>query len=230
MAYCMVEGQEEKVHVPNTGRCKELLVPGAKIILSKASPEKLKTRKTAYDLISVYKGESLINMDSQSPNAIAEEALAQGKIGEISGIKYIKREKTFDKSRFDLYYERVVREETVKGFIEVKGVTLEKDGNVYFPDAPTERGLKHLQELVKAHRCGYEAAVLFVVQMEDVKRFYPNLETHRAFGEQLLECQKQGVKVLCYSCRVKEDQVVLDSSVPVCNLEEYLEENRQKED
>lgn len=193
-------------HVKNTGRCKELLIPGAKVILQKSdNPE----RKTGYDLIAVYKGERLINIDSQAPNKVFLEHLQSGRY--MKDITLIKPETKYGSSRFDFYIEAGES----KGFIEVKGVTLEEDGVVMFPDAPTERGLKHLKELTQCMRDGYEAHVVFVVQMSDVHYFMPNNKTHQAFGAALAAAEKAGVKVNALDCIVTESSLIIDKSVPV---------------
>lgn len=202
VAHVCMDGQEEMVHVKNTGRCKELLLPSARVILEESQNP---NRKTRYSLIAVYKGDRLINMDSQAPNAVAAEALERGNIGEIGRVSFIKREVRFGNSRFDLYYEEGER----KGFIEVKGVTLEKDGIASFPDAPTQRGSKHLRELMQAAREGYEATVLFVVQMEGIECFRPNWENDKAFADTLQEAATQGVQVLVYGCHVNPDALTL---------------------
>ena len=220
IAYCELNGERVKCHVPNTGRCKELFIPGAKVILSRCSPEKEKTRKTIYTVVSVYKGNRLINIDSQSPNAIAYEALKDGSILGNCEFTCLEREKTFDKSRFDIYYERIESCGINKGFIEVKGVTLEKDGNVFFPDAPTLRGEKHLRELIKAVDEGYEAGILFIVQMDDVDTFYPNYEMHKEFAKALIDCFESGVNIMCYSCNVSPSEVKIKEKVKVCDLKE----------
>ena len=180
IAYVEIEGARETVHVKNTGRCAELLVPGARVCVQKSdNPE----RKTKWDLISVWKGERLINMDSQIPNALVREWLEEAEEGRafLPGLTFLKPEYTFGNSRIDLYAETGER----KVLIEVKGVTLEEDGVVRFPDAPSERAVKHMEELVAAVKEGWEAAVFFVVQMEDVDFFTPNMDTHPAFGEAL---------------------------------------------
>lgn len=219
IAYCDLDGERVKCHVPNTGRCRELFIPGTKVILSKCPPEKMGNRKTEYTVISVYKGERLINIDSQSPNTLAFEALKNGTIYGDSTFTCLEREKTFDKSRFDIYYERLECCDIIgKGFIEVKGVTLERDGNVYFPDAPTVRGEKHLRELIKATEEGYEAAILFIVQMDDVDTFFPNYEMHKGFAEALRDCYEAGVDILCYSCHVIPSDVTVKEKVKVCDL------------
>ena len=203
-----IDGNEEKVHVKNTGRCRELLLKGCRVFLEES---KNSARKTKYSLVAVYKGERLINMDSQIPNYVAEEALKKGIIKEIGIPDFVKREVKYSQSRFDIYYEKDGR----KGFIEVKGVTLEKNGEVLFPDAPTERGTKHIKELIKAKKEGYEAAVLFVIQMKDVSFFAPNAETDKDFSQALKNAKEEGVNILAYDCDVKEDEIVLKDKVEV---------------
>lgn len=171
-----VDGEEAVCHVKNTGRCRELLVPGARIYLEECRKP---GRKTAFDLIAVEKGDRLINMDAQAPNRVFGEWARAGTF--LPGLTLLRPETTFGGSRFDFYWEAPGR----RGFVEVKGVTLEEDGVVRFPDAPTLRGVKHLEELVRARQAGYEAAVCFVVQMEGVLRFEPNDRTHPAFGQAL---------------------------------------------
>ena len=187
IAYIEIAGQKETVHVKNTGRCAELLTPGAEVYVQKAdNPE----RKTQWDLIGVKKGKRMINMDSQIPNKVVEEWIRRGNL--FPDATLIKPETTYKQSRFDLYIE----EENRKIFIEVKGVTLEHDGVVKFPDAPTERGVKHLNELCEAVKDGYEAYVFFVIQMKGVKYFTPNMRMHAAFGEALRNAKEQGVHIL----------------------------------
>ena len=207
-AFVELNGREEIVHVKNTGRCKELLLEGARAFLEEADKE---GRKTKYSLIAVYKGDTLVNMDSQAPNQMAAEALAEGKIIEIGEVDFLKREVKYENSRFDLFYQKGDK----KGFIEVKGVTLEEDGVAKFPDAPTERGAKHLRELIKAKEEGYEAAVLFVIQMKGVQEFRPNEERDKNFTEALREAEKAGVEILAYDCRVQVGKVYIDQKVPV---------------
>ena len=190
----------------NTGRCRELLLTGAAVYLAETDNEK---RKTKYDLVAVEKGELLINMDSQIPNAVCEEWLRCG--GLFRDLTFLKREVTYGSSRFDIYAERGDK----KAFVEVKGVTLERDGVAMFPDAPTERGIKHINELVKALNDGYEAYVVFVVQMKGVKKFRPNDETHKAFGDALRLAVEAGVKIIAVDCTVTEDSVTADSLVEV---------------
>ena len=206
IAYIEIDGQVETVHVKNTGRCKELLQPGAKVFVQKAAnPE----RKTQWDLIGVKKGDRMINMDSQIPNKVVEEWIRAGNLFE--NVTLVKPETTYGKSRFDLYIEADGR----KIFMEIKGVTLEEDGVVRFPDAPTERGVKHLQELIQAKQDGYEAYVFFVIQMKDVKYFTPNMATHAAFGEALKEASEAGVKVLAYDCEVTKESIEIGKQVDV---------------
>ena len=207
-AFVELDGQEEMVHVKNTGRCKELLLEGARVFLEEADKE---GRKTKYSLIAVYKGNMLVNMDSQAPNQMAAEALAEGKIEEIGKVDFLKREVKFGNSRFDIYYQQGEQ----KGFIEVKGVTLEEEGIAMFPDAPTERGTKHLRELILAKEEGYEAAVLLVIQMKGVKEFRPNEERDRKFTEALRDAAAAGVKILAYDCGVQVGKVWMEEKVPV---------------
>ncbi len=208
VARVRLEGREETVHVKNTGRCRELLLPGkTKVFLEDCRGRE--NRKTGYSLIAAEKEGRIVNMDSQAPNQVTEEWLQSGGIGSLSRIV---RERTYGKSRFDFYYER---ENGKSGFLEVKGVTLEKDGVALFPDAPTQRGIKHVEELLQAREEGYEAAILFVIQMEAVKYFVPNWETHPAFAEALCRAAEAGVKILAHSCRVAADSLTLDAAVPV---------------
>ena len=207
-AFVELNGQEEMVHVKNTGRCKELLLERARVFLEEADKE---GRKTKYSLIAVYKGDVLVNMDSQAPNQMAAEALAEGKIKEIGEVEFLKREVKYENSRFDLYYQKGNQ----KGFIEVKGVTLEENSVAKFPDAPTERGAKHLRELIKAKQEGYEAAVLFVIQMKGIKEFRPNEERDPAFTAALREASAAGVKILAYDCRVEVGKVWMENQIPV---------------
>ena len=195
-----IEGTIETVHVKNTGRCRELLIPGVKVMLEKSNnPD----RKTKYDLVMVYK-ENLgwVNIDSQMPNALVREWL-ESEPEEFSGLTLIKPEYTYGDSRVDFYLERGDE----KILIEVKGVTLEIDGIGYFPDAPTERGVKHIRELIKARREGYEAYIAFVIQMNGIKEVRANMNTHREFGVALEETQKAGVKVLMLECNVSENEI-----------------------
>ena len=210
IAYCLVDGVTETVHVKNTGRCRELLVENATVYLAVSDNAE---RKTKFDLIAVEKvtemGTILINMDSQAPNSAAYEWVASG--GLLGDGATVRREVTYGNSRFDLYVENRER----RAFIEVKGVTLEDDGVASFPDAPTERGIKHLGELIAAARDGYEAYLLFVIQMKGIHTFTPNDKTHKAFGDALREAAKSGVRVLAYDCRVSPDEMVIDLPVEI---------------
>lgn len=200
------EGEELVCHVKNTGRCRELLVPGATVWLEE-SPNS--SRKTKFDLIAVEKGDRLINMDAQAPNKVFGEWAAAGSFRE--GLTLLRPETTYGSSRFDFYWES----SKSRGFVEVKGVTLEEDGIVRFPDAPTLRGVKHLDELVKAHEAGYEAAVCFVIQMENVRWFSPNDETHPEFGQALRRAAQAGVEILAMDCAVTPQSLTMGKPVPI---------------
>ena len=206
ISYVDIDGRREIAHVKNTGRCKELFLSNVNVFLEIADNP---ARKTKYDLITVEKNHTLINVDSQAPNKVIEEWLKKGNI--FSRKANIKREFTYNKSRFDFYVEDGNR----KAFIEVKGVTLEKDGIAYFPDAPTERGVKHIQELQNSLNNGYEAFIIFVIQMKNIKEFRPNDVTHKAFGEALREAYKAGVNVLALDCIISPDSIVVDKPVAV---------------
>lgn len=188
----------ETVHVKNTGRCKELLLVDAEVILEVSDNP---NRKTKYDLISVYKqGLGWVNIDSQAPNKVVKEWL------DTKDYEHVKAEYTYGASRLDFYMQR--GEE--RYLMEVKGCTLEKDGIGYFPDAPTERGLKHLRELAKAAQEGFQCIVAFVIQMEGICEVRPNIETHKEFGDALEEAKAAGVKVLGLGCKVTEDTLKID--------------------
>lgn len=204
IANVLINGKTEVCHVKNTGRCRELLTKGATVYLQKSNNP---NRKTKYDLIAVQKGERIVNMDSQIVNYVALEYLPQM----FENITYVKPECKYGNSRFDIYVET----ETDKIFIEVKGVTLENDGVVRFPDAPTERGIKHLKELQKAVTEGYKACVLFVVQMDNVLYFEPNRITHPEFAETLNLASKNGVNVLAYQCHVTSESIIMKNKIPV---------------
>lgn len=209
IAYAKLDGEIVKCHVKNTGRCKELLIPEKTEVYLEDHGD-MASRKTRYSLVKVVKNGRIINMDSQAPNQIATDWLCGGRL--YKDISLVKREKTYGKSRFDIYYERG---EGVKGFIEVKGVTLEEDNVARFPDAPTERGVKHIYELIKAKKDGYEVNILFVIQMKGIKYFEPNDKTHAAFGEALREAKKAGVNIIAIDCYVTEEEVVAGDFVPV---------------
>lgn len=207
IAQVELDGHTETVHVKNTGRCRELLIPGAAVYLEGSGNPK---RKTKYDLIAVEKGDLLINMDAQAPNHLFAEWASAGNFR--PGLTRLRPETTWGNSRFDFYWEDGAGR---RGFVEVKGVTLEEEGLALFPDAPTERGVKHLRELVACRAAGYEAAVCFVVQMEGRKGFSPNERTHPAFGAALREAWDAGVKVLAVGCTVTPDQVEISHTVPL---------------
>ena len=208
IAQVELEGAEETVHVKNTGRCRELLVPGAAVYLAEGTNP---NRKTRYDLIAVEKGDRLINMDAQAPNRVFGEWAAAG--GFRSGLTLLRPETTWGNSRFDFYWES--SENGRKGFVEVKGVTLEEGGAVYFPDAPTERGVKHVEELMACLAAGYEAALFLVVQMEGVAFWSPNDRTHPAFGEAVRRAAAAGVEILCRDCRVTPDSLNMGEPVEI---------------
>ena len=206
IAHVEIAGREEIVHVKNTGRCKELLLPGATVYVQHFPESK---RKTKYDLIAVEKQNLLINMDSQAPNKVVQEWLMeQEPFGKIT---YLKPECKHGDSRFDFYLET----EAKKMFIEVKGVTLEEKGVVMFPDAPTERGVKHVQELCHCLEQGYEAAIIFVVQMSGMRYFTPNRRTHAAFAEALERAEACGVRMLALSCEVTPESLAINGEIPI---------------
>lgn len=206
IAYILIDGHEEQAHVKNTGRCKELLVEGCTVYVEEHHNPK---RKTKYSLIAVEKGALLINMDSQAPNKVVQEwLLTKEPFGPMS---FLKPECKHGDSRFDFYLEMAEK----KMFIEVKGVTLEENGIVRFPDAPTERGVKHVEELAHCLQEGYEAAIIFVVQMEKAEYFTPNVATHLEFAEALKKADQAGVKVLAYCCKVTPEELSLGEPLPV---------------
>lgn len=206
IARAELDGEEVVCHVKNTGRCKEILVPGAEVILAHSDDPK---RKTSYDLVSAYKGGMLINIDSQAPNAVYAEALSHGRI--YGDVTLTRREARHGDSRFDFYIEENGR----KIFSEVKGVTLENDGKVLFPDAPTDRGVKHLRGLAHCISEGYGASVIFVVQMSRADYFSPNYEMHEEFGTALEEAVSAGVEISAYTCEVSEQSMHLAHRIPV---------------
>lgn len=211
IAHCEVDGKEEIVHVKNTGKCRELLLPNTTVFLEKHDNPK---RKTKYSLIGVQKGERLINMDSQVPNKVVYEGILNNTIklpGLNEEIKNIRCEKTYKSSRFDIYIET----ENKKAFVEVKGVTLEEDDIVMFPDAKTQRGVKHVLELIEASKEGYLTYVVFVIQMSDVKYFTPNIAMHKEFGDALKEAKKEGVNILAHECMVTQNSIEATKTVPV---------------
>jgi len=197
IANVSLDGQQENVHVKNTGRCRELLLPGAEVWLTAPGTP---GRKTVYDLVAVRKSNGLlINIDSQAPNQVAREWL------ETQGFDRIIPEYTYGDSRIDFCMHR----QGQRYLMEVKGCTLERDGIGYFPDAPTERGVKHLHELIRAEKEGYRAMLTFVIQMDSVKEVRPNVETHPAFGTALEEAKAAGVGILFLSCHVEPDCIMI---------------------
>ena len=244
IAYVRVTGRTVTAHVKNTGRCRELLIPGVRVILQYHPGGLEAGRKTEYSLIAVYKGEILVNMDSQAPNQAAMEWLMSGGFTKETNLPVteVRREVTYGNSRFDLSFligepARGLLEDSAgipvgrplemtgeaaeesdlgcRAYMEVKGVTLGLDHVAKFPDAPTERGVKHIKELKAAAQNGMKAYILFVIQMKGITEFTPNMETHPAFGEALKEAAEAGVTVLAYDCRVKQDELMIDRKVPV---------------
>jgi sugar fermentation stimulation protein A len=205
-AYVEIEGKKERCHVKNTGRCKELLVPGTRAVLAVSdNPE----RSTQYDLIGVYKGGMLVNIDSQAPNKVAEESIHS--IPGFEDADVVRPEYSYGDSRIDIFAESGSR----RMLMEVKGVTLEKDGIAMFPDAPTERGLKHVKELEASLKEGYEAYILFLIQMSGPKVFTPHYEMHEEFAIAVERANSSGVKVLAYDSVVTEDTLSLGRPVEV---------------
>nr|WP_294495418.1 A/G-specific adenine glycosylase [uncultured Mediterraneibacter sp.] len=206
IAYAQLNGQKETIHVKNTGRCAELLVPGAPVYIQESANP---ARKTKWDLIAVEKDSRLINMDSQIPNRVVREWIEEGNL--FPEVSLVRPETTYGNSRFDLYVEAGER----RVFIEVKGVTLEENGVCRFPDAPSERAVKHLEELIRAKKEGYETYVFFVIQMKDVRYFTPNIMTHPAFAEALKRAKAAGVNLLAYDCEVMPDSISICEPVDI---------------
>lgn len=206
IAYVEIEGRVEKVHVKNTGRCRELLTDRAEVFLERSDNPR---RKTVYDLVAVKKGSRIVNIDSTAPNKAAGEWIRSGFF--IPGVEVVRPETTYGSSRFDFYVEAGGK----KIFLEVKGVTLEKGGIALFPDAPSERAVKHVRELMRAKEEGYEAYVLFVIQMKDILYFTPNKETQPLFCQALQEAADSGVSIIAYDCDVWESGMSLRRPVEV---------------
>ena len=204
IAHIELDGKEEICHVKNTGRCKELLTPNATVFVQESDNP---NRKTRYDLIGVVKGDRIINMDSQIPNKVFAEWTQNS--GYFGSITLIKSEKTFGDSRFDFYIET----DTDKIFVEVKGVTLEEDGVVLFPDAPTERGVKHINELCRCVKEGYKAYIFFIIQMDNVKYFTPYRKTHPQFADALKAAAEKGVNIVALDCLVTENSIAANNFV-----------------
>jgi sugar fermentation stimulation protein A len=208
LSHVLVDGQEEIVHVKNTGRCREILQEGVTVILEEATNI---NRKTKYSLIAAYKGDVLINIDSQVPNMVVYEGIADGRIKEILNITKLSREVCYGNSRFDLYFESNGQ----KGFIEVKGVTLESDGIAMFPDAPTERGCKHVYEMIKAVEEGYAGFIFFLIQMKGVRYFTPHVVRDPKLAMALKLAQEKGVTILAYDAEVLEDEITLGAPIEI---------------
>lgn len=211
VATVLLDGQEIDVHVKNTGRCKELLIPGSKGYLVKSENAK---RKYAYDFIAIYKGDKLVNFDSQLPNEVVADFIMSG--GLFPNVTQVKREVKYGNSRFDIYVEYTAADGSVKkNFVEVKGVTLFEADKASFPDAPTTRGAKHVEELMAAVEEGYGAYIFFLVQTDGVVSFEPNYEIDQKFANTLKTAKEHGVKVLCYNSNVNPDRVQVKSQVEV---------------
>jgi sugar fermentation stimulation protein A len=208
LARVRVNGEVELVHVKNTGRLRELFVRGAEVALEVVDGA---NRKTRYSVIAVRAGNQWVNVDSQVPNQVVSEALLAGEIEAFGTASVVRREVRFGQSRFDIYYESP----QCRGFIEVKGVTLVAEGIAKFPDAPTDRGTKHIYELVDAVSHGYDGAVLFLIQRQDARAFAPNRDMDPKFAEALAFAATRGVRVLAYGCKVEADKLQLGDPVPV---------------
>lgn len=201
-------GDEKHIcHVKNTGRCKELLLPGAEIFAARADSAK---RSTKFDLIGVYKGDNLVNVDSQIPNQVFQEWVLQGNL--FDEITFFKREQTYRNSRLDFYIETAGKR---KIFAEIKGVTLEEDGTALFPDAPTQRGLKHIRELCRSMQEGYEAYLVFIIQMKGIHCFKLNDRMQQEFGDELRAAKERGLKIVAVDCIVTSDCITADNLVNV---------------
>ena len=209
-AKVLLNDEEIIVHVPNTGRCREILTEGTTVFLRE---ELNPTRKTKYDLIAAMKGEILINIDSQIPNKVVQEALENKKIENLHKYTIINREKTFGKSRFD--FKLSTEEEEEIYYLEVKGVTLEESCHCRFPDAPTERGARHIMELIEAKRQGYGAGILFLIQLDNVYTFSPNDVTDPEFGKALRLAKENGVDIMAYNCTVNKKSIEINKKVDI---------------
>ncbi|GAB6168405.1 DNA/RNA nuclease SfsA [Clostridium carnis] len=208
-AKVILNEEEIVVHVPNTGRCRELLIEGVKVFLRE---EENPNRKTKYDLIAVMKGDMLISIDSQIPNKVVYEALVNGKIEKLKKYKSILREKTFGKSRFDF---KLSTDSEEIYYLEVKGVTLENNGYARFPDAPTERGARHILELVQAKEQGFGGGILFLIQLENVNKFSPNDDTDPDFANALRLASEHGVDIFAYNCKVDNEGIAINEQVDI---------------
>ena len=209
IAHVLIDGKEEIVHVKNTSRCRELLTPGAKLILE--DKQHVLGRKTRYSVISVYKGNVLVNIDSQAPNTVVTEALLENKIKLFDNLTFLKREVTYGKSRFDVYMEQG----TKRCLMEIKGVTLENERIAAFPDAPTERGSRHVREMIDAVEEGYRGVILFLIKMKKPDHFTLNRKMDPVFAEVVCQAQNRGVEILAYDSRVTQDEIVIGDELPV---------------
>lgn len=209
IAEVIVDGQIEHVHVKNTGRCKELFIEGKKIFLQTSDNP---NRKTKYSLISIYKDNMLVNVDAQVPNKVIYDAIKNKEIQGFEDLIELKKEVTYGNSRFDLYFKRANGSE---GFIEIKGVTLERDGYATFPDAPTQRGAKHVCELTQALKEDYETYVIFLIQLKPISYFTPNTAMDPIFSKALIEASKKGVHILAYDACIGPSSIDIGQSVPV---------------
>jgi len=209
IAQVLINGQEETVHVKNTGRCKELLLPGTKVILEDCSHNL--NRRTKYSLIAVWKENTLVNMDSQVPNTVVFNALKENKIKDLENLTHLKREVTFGNSRFDLYFESGSQ----KGFVEVKGATLENNRISMFPDAPTERGTKHVLEMIHAVKEGYRGVIFFLIQMKRPNIFRLNWQMDKEFSEAIKLASENGVEIIAYDSIVNEDSIEIGQPIKI---------------
>lgn len=207
IAEVVINGEIEEVHVKNTGRCKELFIKGRKVFLQESDKAE---RKTKYSLISIYKEDKLINIDSQVPNAVVYESIISNLLPEFYQLEEVRREKTYKTSRFDIYYKK---ENGKEGFIEIKGVTLEDEGMSMFPDAPTERGRKHIYEMIDAVKNGYEGTIFFLIQLEDAWGFKPNEITDKKFAIALNEAKKNGVNILIYTSKITKETISINKRI-----------------
>ncbi len=209
IANVLIDGVEERIHVRNTGRCKELLIPNADLILEDCKD--IISRKTRYSLISVYKNDMLINMDSQIPNNVIFNALKENKIEEFQNIANLESEVTFANSRFDLFFQHNNKDT----FLEVKGVTLENNGIAMFPDAPTTRGTKHVYEMIQALEEGYHGVIFFLIQMRGPYLFKLNWEMDKEFSEAILLAHKKGVQILAYDSIISKNSISIGKRIDI---------------
>lgn len=208
IANVIIDGKKEIAHVKNTGRCKEILIEGTKVFLEKSNNP---NRKTKYSVISALKGDTLINIDSQVPNTVVYESINNGRIHNFKYITFLKREVKYNDSRFDLYFETKKK----KGFIEIKGVTLEVNGLSMFPDAPTTRGTKHVKEMIQAVQEGYCGYIFFLIQIDKINKFTPNINMDKDFSDALIQAKRSGVEILAYNSIVTPTEIAIGEKVQV---------------